>query len=378
MRNQTQNITIRNALLNWFQAHARRLPWRKTQDPYAIWISEVMLQQTQIATVIPYYQRFLQAFPNFERLAAAPFEKIAEQWSGLGYYRRARHLHLAAQRIVREFKGKFPSDYQKARTLPGVGHYTASAVLSIVYNQPLPVLDGNVARVMARLHAWKGHLQQSIFRRRAERKLQALISRNNPGAFNQAMMELGQTVCLPRNPDCGICPLRPWCRAYRSKNPERYPMPRPRRPTESAHLATAIIQKDRKLAFIRGLDEGLMSDLWNFPAAFGKSKRQALKRLQEKLAKATGEVPHLEKALGALRHNITFRSIQVTLHRAELRDDSPRRGIRWFSIADVDRAPVSQLARKIAKAIVTDHPGALSRPNRLARSARRDPAFRKR
>ncbi len=378
MRNQIQSIAVRNALLNWFQAHARDLPWRKTQDPYGIWLSEVMLQQTQIATVIPYYQRFLRAFPNFKRLAASPFEKVAEQWSGLGYYRRARHLHLTAQRIVREFGGKFPSDYQKARKLPGVGHYTANAVLSIAYNQPLPALDGNVARVMARLYAWKGHLQQSSFRRAAERKLQELIPLENPGAFNQAMMELGQTVCLPRHPVCEACPLSPWCRAHRLKIPERYPAPKPRRPTESVHLAAAIIQKDRKLAFIRGLDEGLMSDLWNFPAAFGKSKGQALKRLQEKLAKATRKVPRLEKTLGTLRHNITFRSIQVTLHRAKLRDYSPRSGIRWFSIKDLDHAPVSQLARKIAKAIILDHHSALSRHNRGAGLPRRDQAVKQR
>src|SRR5579884_2226354 len=377
MRNQKQNIAIRNALLNWYGSHARCLPWRKTRDPYAIWISEVMLQQTQIATVIPYYQRFLQAFPNFERLAAAPFEKIAEQWSGLGYYRRARHLHLAAQRIVGEFGGKFPSDYRKALTLPGVGHYTASAVLSIAYNQPLPVLDGNVARVMARLYAWKGHLQQSSFRRAAERKLQKLIPLGNPGAFNQAMMELGQTICLPRNPGCEACPLRPWCRAYRSKNPERYPMPRPRRPTEPAHLAAAIIQKDRKLAFIRGLDEGLMSDLWNFPAAFGESKRQAVQRLRAKLAHATGKFSCIEEMPGALRHNITFRAIQVTLHRVELGNDSPQKEVRWFSIEDMAHAPVSQLTRKIVKMIATDPRTSTSRLNRCAGLSTRELELRK-
>jgi A/G-specific adenine glycosylase len=377
MRNQKQNIAIRNALLNWYGSHARCLPWRKTRDPYAIWISEVMLQQTQIATVIPYYQRFLRVFPDIARLAAAPFEKIAERWSGLGYYRRARHLHLAAQRIVGEFGGKFPSDYRKALTLPGVGHYTARAVLSIAYNQPIPVLDGNVARVMARLYAWKGYLQQSIFRRRAERKLQALISRNNPGAFNQAMMELGQTVCLPRNPDCGICPLRPWCRAFHSGKPHHYPTPKPRRPVESRHLAIAIIQKEHKLAFIRGLDEGLMSDLWNFPAAFGESKRQAVQRLRAKVAHATGKFSCIEEMPGALRHNITFRAIQVTLHRVELGNDSPQKEIRWFSIEDMAHAPVSQLTRKIVKMIATDPRTSTSRLNRCAGLSTRELELRK-
>ncbi|MGH9359886.1 MAG: A/G-specific adenine glycosylase, partial [Terriglobia bacterium] len=238
---------IRRALLKWYRAHARELPWRKTRDPYPVWVSEVMLQQTQITTVRPYYLRFLRAFPTVRHLACAPFERVAEQWSGLGYYRRARYLHLAAQKLVKESKGRFPSEYSAARELPGVGHYTACAVLSIAYNRPLAVMDGNVARVIARVAALPGHLQQARFKQVAEKIAQELLSPAEPGLFNQAMMELGQTICLPRAPRCQVCPVRPWCRAHQQGQPESYPAPRPRRVVEKRHLAVAIIRKGKRV-----------------------------------------------------------------------------------------------------------------------------------
>src|ERR1019366_8641816 len=182
------STSIRRKLLAWFQAEARDLPWRGTHDPYAIWVSEVMLQQTQIATVIPYYLRFLEAFPVVAELAAAPLERVLELWSGLGYYRRARHLHQAAQAVVADYSGRFPDDYTDLVSLPGIGDYTAKAVLSIAFNRPYAVLDGNVARVVARLFALQGNLHQPQFRRAVEGELTQLLSRRLPGDFNQAMI----------------------------------------------------------------------------------------------------------------------------------------------------------------------------------------------
>ena len=179
-----------------------------------------MLQQTQVSTVIPYYRRFLRAFPTVERLAKAPLERVLELWSGLGYYRRARLLHLAAQKILCEFAGRFPTDYGQARSLPGIGDYTARAILSIVYNKPYAVVDGNVARIVARLGAIKGNINQPKFRGAVERAVEGLLSCRRPGDFNQALMELGQTVCVPRAPRCVACPLRKCCQAYRCGEPE--------------------------------------------------------------------------------------------------------------------------------------------------------------
>ena len=327
-----------------------------------------MLQQTQVETVIPYYISFLRAFPSVKRLAEAPRERVLELWSGLGYYRRARHLHLAAQKVVQDFGGRFPSDYRQARSLPGIGDYTARAILSIAYNQPYSVMDGNVARVVARLAGFRGNIGQPGFRRGVRDTAERLLSRRRPGDFNQALMELGQTVCQARAPRCGACPLREWCRAYGQGNPESYPSPRPRRPTELRYLATAVIHasapngRPTRVALVRGLDEGLLPELWNFPAAFGSSRAEAFTRLKEKLAQVSpggiewkpNHVSSTPSPVVKLRHGITYRSIRVEVYDAEARDGNATHStgaFRWFQTASIGRAAVSQLARKIGVAM---------------------------
>ena len=289
---------LRRALLTWFRAQARKLPWRGTDDPYAVWLSEVMLQQTQIATVIPYYQRFLEAFPTVVDLARGPLERVLELWSGLGYYRRARHLHQAAQVVAEKFGGKLPEDYAELRTLPGIGDYTAKAILSIAFNEAYAVLDGNVARVIARLCCLGGNLHQPQFRRAVEAELGRLLSRKEPGNFNQALMELGQTVCLPRGPLCHVCPLAKRCGGYRSGNPEAFPLPRPRRAAETHYLAVALLRRGTLVALWRGLADGLMDDLWNFPAAFGESPAEALEFLRRKLRRPHSRALHFRQTGG--------------------------------------------------------------------------------
>lgn len=338
-------------MLRWFRRHARRLPWRESKSSYKVWLSEIMLQQTQIATVIPYYRRFLAEFPSVERLAAAPLERVLELWSGLGYYRRARHLHLAARAMVEKHGGRFPQDFDQARCLPGVGDYTARAVVSIAYGQPCAVLDGNVARVMARLLALRGSLPQPAFRRTIEENLDLLLSRRRPGNFNQALMELGQTICLPRSPQCPSCPLRRWCRAYRMGKPESFPQPRPRRQEEKWHLATAVLHQNRRFLLFRGLDDGLLDDLWNFPSALGESSAKALARLREKLRRALGISISLKEPRHQLHHSITYRSIHVQVYTGELSGRPRANGYRWFPAGRVEQAAVSQLARKIAREV---------------------------
>jgi len=340
---------IRSALLRWYRLHARLLPWRATNSPYAIWVSEVMLQQTQVATVIPYYRRFLRRFPTLAHLAQAPLERVLEVWSGMGYYRRARHLHRAARTINEKFGGRFPQNYEQARALPGIGDYTARAILSIAYKQPYAVLDGNVARVIARLLALQGHLPQSPFRRAVQSELERLLSRRQPGNSNQSLMELGQTVCLPRTPSCPACPLRTWCRAHQLGKPESYPAPRPRRAGESRHLAAAVIRRGSKVAMVRGLDEGLLEDLWNFPAALGNSRPEALCRLQEKLSALVPGSAVTRRPAGKLRHRITYRAIRVQVYPAEAPPAASGDSLRWFPVTSLPQGAISQLARKIAK-----------------------------
>lgn len=310
-----------------------------------------MLQQTQIATVIPYYHRFLQAFPTVAALADAPLERVLTVWSGMGYYRRARNLHRAAQALVRDFGGRIPRDYRRVLSLPGVGDYTARALLSIAYNQPFAVLDGNVARVVARLRAWKGNVHQPQFRTDVQMELDRMLSRRQPGTFNQAMMELGQTVCLPRSPRCPACPLRKWCRGFQLGRPEAYPLPRPRRDTEARPLAAAIIRKKSKVAVVRGLEEGLLNDLWNFPAAFGKTHAQALRRLHEKLgAHFSGSVSP-GRLVAEVKHGITYRSIRVRVFSVRVSGKADRNSIRWVQLNRLADSAVSELARKIASKV---------------------------
>jgi len=310
-----------------------------------------MLQQTRIATVIPYYQRLLRAFPSVAKLARAPRERVLALWSGMGYYRRARNLHRAARLVLRRHGGHFPRDYRQARALPGVGDYTARAVLSIAYNQPLAVLDGNVARVVSRLRAWTGNVHVPAFRKAVQAELQRLLSRRQPGKFNQAIMELGQTICLPLRPRCAACPLRGWCRAYRLSKQEDYPSPRPRRSAEPRHLAAAILRRGSRVAMVRGLDEGLLDELWNFPSAFGRSAAEARRRLQEKLSTLASRPLLLGPRLAILQHGITYRSIRVQAFHAELTGRFIANCVRWMRLDRLAQSAVSQLARKISARI---------------------------
>ena len=319
-----------------------------------------MLQQTQVATVIPYYQRFLDAFPTVTHLAQAPLERVLELWSGLGYYRRARHLHQAAQAVEQLPGASFPQDYAGLRALPGIGDYTAKAILSIAFHQPYAVLDGNVARVVARLGSRRGNLHQPQFRRTVEAELEALLSRRDPGNFNQALMELGQIICAPRGPHCPACPLATWCGGYRSGHPEDFPLPRPRRAAESQYLAVALLRRGTSMAMMRGLGDGLLDDLWNFPAAFGPSPAEALESLREKLAglvrspvRARHDVPLLTlgEPIAEFRHGITFRAIRGRVYPVRTSRPIHHVSLRWFQWKEIPRAAISQLARKITQKI---------------------------
>jgi A/G-specific adenine glycosylase len=343
------HATLRRALLKWFRASARVLPWRGTGDPYAVWVSEIMLQQTQIATVTPYFQRFLVAFPTVTHLAQAPLERVLELWSGLGYYRRARHLHQAAQTVAGLPGAQFPQDYAGLRALPGIGDYTAKAVLSIAFHQPYAVLDGNVARVVARLGRLRGNLHQPHFRKAVEMELAGLLSRREPGNFNEALMELGQIICTPRGPRCPTCPLAKWCDGYHSGHPEDFPLPRPRRAAESHHLAVALLRRGTSVAMMRGLGDGLLNDLWNFPAAFGASPADALNSLHEQLHRLTRNPFTVGDPVAQFRHGITFRAIHGRVYPVQSSRPVRHASLHWFELQELPQAAISQLARKIVQ-----------------------------
>ena len=316
-------------LLDWYGAHHRDLPWRRTRDPYRIWVSEIMLQQTRAEAAIPYYQRFLDRFPSVAALAAASAEEVLASWSGLGYYSRARNLHRAA----RLMNGVFPRTYQAIRDLPGVGDYTAAAIASIAFRLPYAALDGNVIRVVARLTNDAADIGASRTRARfraiAQHHLDTL-DRRRAGAFNQAMMELGATVCLPRAPRCGICPLAAVCEARGAGRQAQLPVKLPRRAPVKIAMEVAIVERrGRLLLWQRDADARRLGGFWELPSP---------EQLPE-----LGALP----AIGAFRHTITHHQYQVTVRSGSLaRQARVARPLRWVPIETLQSLPLSTTARK--------------------------------
>lgn len=249
------------ALLAHFDVHRRAMPWRETSDPYAIWVSEVMLQQTRVDTVIPYWERWLDRFPTVDALAEADVDDVLKHWEGLGYYSRARNLHRAAGMVRERYAGAIPADADELRSLPGVGEYTAGAVASIAFGAAEPAVDGNVRRVLSRLYDLKAPTAAGL-RDRA----MALVSEDRPGDFNQALMELGATLCTPRDPDCAACPVASWCEARRLGVQEQRPLPRKRKPVPHETIRTMVLTRDDgALLLVRRPPNGMLGGLWEFP-----------------------------------------------------------------------------------------------------------------
>jgi A/G-specific adenine glycosylase len=301
----------RRALLAWYRRNARPLPWRATRDPYRIWVSEVMLQQTQVATATPYYERFLARFPDARSLAGAPLDDVLTAWAGLGYYRRARSLHAAAGVVVREHAGVVPRDVASFAALPGVGRYTTGAVLSIAHGARLPVLDGNVGRVFAR---WFARPLQ-VKRPGDARTLWGLAESLMPpraaeaGDWNQALMELGATVCTPRAPRCDACPVARWCRAHARGRAEAYPPAAARRETVRVKRAVAWIEHRGRLLLVRRSGR-LLDGLWEMPGADVRTWSAAPAALAEAL-RELGMHATLRATGIRVRHTITHRAIEA-------------------------------------------------------------------
>lgn len=350
---------IAPALLAWWDEGHADLPWRRTRDPYAIWISEVMLQQTQIATVIPYYERWMTRFPTVHDLAGASLDEVLKLWQGLGYYSRARNLHQAAQTVVDEFDGKLPATVDELRRLKGVGPYTAGAIASIAFDRPVPILDGNVIRVLTRLLDLPDDVTSSATRNQLWKEAAALVSEERPGAFNQSLMELGQQICIPAAPRCHQCPLNEMCLARRRGTQLERPVRPPRKRTPHYDVAAGVIYRDdgRLLIARRPLD-GLLGGLWEFPGG----KREPGESLPETLRREIREELGVEIAVGApltvIRHAYTH--FKITLHAFEaryLRGEVVHHEVadhRWVLPAQLDDFPFPVTDRKIIAALRAD------------------------
>ncbi len=352
-------------LLKWYDRHQRDLPWRDNTDPYRVWVSEIMLQQTQVATVIPYFDRWMQTFPSVHQLARAPLDKVLKHWEGLGYYTRARNLHKAAQKLVQENGGAVPGDFKNLLALPGVGRYTAGAVASIAFGEAVPVLDGNVKRVLSRLYC----LQENGATPKSETALwqvaESLVPQKRPGDFNQALMELGATLCLPRNPACPLCPLLKNCQAAERGQQELFPPPKPRTPSKKIEVSAAVIQRNGKVYIQQRPMEGLMGGLWEFPGGKlekGETPEMALNReIHEELGVA---VVAGEKLL-TIRHTytqfrVTLHVFQCTLAKGRIRATQCEQW-KWVAPTDLDDYPFPAANVKIVAHLKNNGTGSPAR-----------------
>jgi len=306
---------IRAPLLRWYDANRRDLPWRRSSDPYAIWISEAMLQQTRVDTVIPYWERFLEAFPDVESLARAELDEIYTLWTGLGYYSRARNLKHAAETIVTEHAGQLPNTAEGLRELKGIGRYTAGAVASIAFDREEPLIDGNVIRVFTRLLGIREETTAKTVIDGLWVIASALVRGPRPGDLNQALMELGATLCTPRNPDCPACPVRRHCDANRRGDADRLPIKKKRSKPKPMRAVAAWIERGAKILAVRCPEEGLMAGLWELPGGEIGPKDEAKDRLGEILRAAIGLEIHHAESIGRIEHVFTHRHLVLEVFR---------------------------------------------------------------
>ncbi len=349
---------FRAALLSWYDGHARELPWRGAISPYHIWVSEIMLQQTQAATVIPYYLGFIQRFPTVQALARAPLDDVLKAWEGLGYYRRARNLHEAARIIVEQHGGEIPRDEKALLALPGIGRYTAGAIRSIAFGESAPLLDGNVRRILARLD----DIEASIDLRETEKLLWAraaeIIPPERPGDFNQAMMELGAAICLPRTPICHACPVADFCAARARGVQAQRPIRTPKQRIPHYHVAAGVVwhaaDSNRFLIAQRPAD-GMLGGLWEFPGG----KQEPDESLPQTLARELREELAIEVAVGEqftrIKHAFThFRITLYAFHARHLAGEPQRIGVddwRWVTLDELDAFAFAKTDRQIIAAL---------------------------
>jgi A/G-specific adenine glycosylase len=345
-------------LLDWYAANARTLPWRDHPDPYAVWVSEIMLQQTRVETVIPYFRRWMARFPSVFRLAAAPRQEVLALWEGLGYYARARNLHRTAQILVREHGGELPRTAAELAKLPGIGRYTAAAIASIAFGEDVAALDGNIRRVLSRVF----NVAEPARSPAGERRLWALAQEHLPagraGDYNQALMDLGSLVCTPKSPSCAACPLADLCEARRLNLQEERPLKMPKKTLPHHTVVAAVIRRDGQVFIAQRPADGLLGGLWEFPGGKtepGETLPEALRReLREELAIDV----EVGAPFGVYRH--TFTHFKVTLHAFVCRlangsEPIPREhsDIRWVTPAQLADFPMGKIDRQIAEKLAS-------------------------
>lgn len=348
--NQKDVDPFRKRLIDWYGKNHRKLPWRETADPYRIWVSEVMLQQTQVKTVLPYYLRFCDRFPDIESLADAGGQEVLKLWEGLGYYGRVRNMHRAAKVIVERHHGLIPDDIVTIKKLPGVGDYIAAAVLSLAYHQPHSVVDGNVKRVLARLYCSDLPVNKSSSYAHYQSQASTLIDARDPGTFNQAMMELGATVCKPRNPECDRCPVRTFCLAVKKQKVDQYPKRVKSPPTPEYHIASGVVFRGNRVLITRRKNDGLLGGLWEFPGGKVMSgetpERACIREIKEEVSLTVGIQSYLTRVKHAYTHFKIFMDVYLCDYlRGGVRLNGPV-DHRWIKLEEIDQYPFPRANHK--------------------------------
>ncbi len=349
-------MSFQTDLLAWYDQHAANLPWRENHDAYRVWLSEIMLQQTQVETVIPYFTRFLSAFPTVHDLAAAPLDDVLKMWEGLGYYSRARNLHQAAQKVSNDYSGDFPKTVDGLLLLSGIGRYTAGAISSIAFNQPAPLLDGNVIRVFARLTDLEADVTQPAVKESLWKLAEEWLDHSRPGDYNQALMELGRVVCKPRGPLCAECPVKVHCKAFANGTQNQRPVKKRKAATPHYDVTAGMIWNDAgQLLIAQRPLEGLLGGLWEFPGG----KQEADETLPECLRRELQEELAIDVEVGELftvvQHGFTH--FKITLHAFSCRyvsGDPQRVGVRdwaWVRPDELSKYSFGKADREVIRAL---------------------------
>jgi len=343
-------------LIPWFTRHQRDLPWRVNRTPYRVWISEIMLQQTRVDTVIPYYQRWMKAFPTVTRLAEADQESVLKCWEGLGYYSRARNLHRAAKQVVERFRGELPSDPEELASLPGIGPYTQAAILSLAFGMSFAVLDGNVERVLTRLCAIGEDIRSPKVKSGLRDLASRLLGELPAGSFNEAVMELGATVCLPGTPRCEECPFSPVCRAYRQNLTGEFPFKSKKKPIPTLEVGAAITWRDdRTFLIARRKEEGLLGGMWEFPGGKREKGEDMPACIRRELQEEMGIDVEVNERFVRVRHTYSHFHLRLEVYHCRWKGDAPRAidcaDFRWATLEDCLQLPFGKADRKVLQAL---------------------------
>lgn len=343
---------FQNGLIDWYKSQQRDLPWRKNQDPYKIWVSEVMLQQTRVDTVIPYFEAFVNRFPTVEALAEADEVEVLKAWEGLGYYSRARNLQAGVREVHEKYNGKVPDDHNAISKLKGVGPYTAGAILSIAYGKPEPAVDGNVMRVMSRVLSISEDIAKQRTRKRFESIVKEMIPEGQASEFNQGLMELGAVICTPKSPKCLLCPVQSHCKAFAQGKQDELPVKGKKKPPKLVKLAVAVIRNGKNEVLIRRRpNTGLLAGMWEFPC-FEVSGTGKKEQLNAKLSGTYGARVEWKARLRNVQHVFTHLKWELAVYEGEIREPLQRqKELEWASVDKLSQYPFPVSHQKIISMI---------------------------